>query len=171
MPTEGWAQAVSKIWDLFKSAAHLVTTMCVLSALALFLPRHWLQTIGLAGIIEQYRPYILIVFICSVVYFLTRPFFGGDAWYRGWLCERRTKRRLAVLASDEKLLLRNFVRNNVSTFPSLMVLPGASSLEAEGILLPTRTEPNWASANGTLWYTIHDVWILRYLKKHPELLE
>jgi hypothetical protein len=137
------------------------------SALALFLPTGWLNHIHVDSAIDRYRPGIWLVFSICVIGLLTYPLYAIDDKRKEVFLNRKIKRRLQMLAEDEKDVLALFLKNKVSSCGFIAYQPGASSLVDAGIIYPSST----IGARGPrLYYTIHS-WIYHYLMKHPNLCE
>lgn len=166
--SNGGGDWVSKALDwLQKTSPHTMFTIFIVTGFALFLPNCWLERVHLQSFRDDHLVWIWIAFAFSGVSFVTLPFFGPNAWQKKILARWQTKRRLRNLATDEQVVLRQFVNENVSTHPFVTTDSAVSSLEADGILSVAQPATGITQGAGMFYYRIQH-WMLKYLKKHPE---
>jgi len=125
---------------------------------------------ALSGFVAKNHDWLMIAFIGLGIFLLTYPLYAGGRKIYHYIFNKRAdwraKKHLRELPADQKQILRMFAPSGNSH--ALHPADGAVNiLEAYGILYRVATV-------GTLYtgfaYAIAP-WALRYLTKHPELLE
>jgi hypothetical protein len=148
---------------LFEEWIKSVRTMSItgtVAALALFLPKCWLEAIHLYPTIDRFRPLLWLAFSVCVV---------GIAYDSGniLVIREKTKKRLRNLAKDEKSIMSRFVQRDGIThdFPESNV-PMTNMLVRDKILFSG--SPPMTGRN--LYHFSTEPWILEYLKENRHLV-
>ena len=160
-------------FDWAKTAIDFCEKHCaevwVLTGIILFAPAVWLAPIGIAPLVSQYRPWIGLIFVLTMLVVMARFFRWVSTSWR----EERAKRtelqarytRLHALTPEEKTILRAYLENATRT-QTLDPRSGvAAGLEAEHVIYKA-TQISWAFGFD---YNIQP-WAWTYLHEHPELV-
>jgi hypothetical protein len=152
------------IW--FKTPVKLMIVLAILSAVGLFIPHHFQETMGIAEWTAKNRVPEWIVLIFSTAWITVTCFEMLFEW--GMI-----HRQLQSLPKDQREILRYYVSENVSAHPWYASNSAARALECEGLLvmLPrVKVAPeNEHQQDGILFYRIKPR-VLRYLKRRPTLV-
>lgn len=101
MSTEG---AVIEIIKWIRESIRPIVVMLIVSALALFLPQSWLAKIGIVEWLQRFRPWMILLFVGSLVWLATFPI------EHGYLTIRRPG-RLKQLTPEEYGVLKYYIQN------------------------------------------------------------
>jgi hypothetical protein len=148
-----------------------VTIVAVVGLLLLFLPDNLIQSLGVANLLNIYRPWVGIVTLVASVYIVVGVVFNaGDKIIekvKGRWRVRQGIKSLESLTPPERQLLCEYIENETQT-ASVNVASGVVlGLQGKGILYQ-------ASIVGSLydgWDFNIRPWAYEYLRKHPELLK
>lgn len=141
----------------------------VLVGVLLFLPRLTNRT-GLSGFVAQQHDRLMIAFIGLGIFLLTYPVVAVGKKIHDYALDRRihrhAKKHLAELPADQKHILRKFAPSGNSH--ALHPADGAVNvLEDYGILYRSA---QMGFLHTGFAFTIAP-WALKYLRKHPNLLQ
>ncbi|MBZ5662131.1 MAG: superinfection exclusion B family protein, partial [Acidobacteriia bacterium] len=64
---------VVEIIKWIRESIRPIVVLLIVSTLILFLPRSWLNSIGIADWLQRYRPWIILIFVTSLVWLGTFP--------------------------------------------------------------------------------------------------
>jgi len=156
--------------DWFKLSPSRFFAITVITAVLLFAPPTFLETLGVSTFVSQYRPILGVICLISGVLFFVHPIsqiatalsdIGTDK-----LAARTNRKWLRTLTKDEKAILCRYVTQGTQ---SQMLDPESgitNGLVAKGII--------YRAANiGRLGYGFAyniQPWAWDYLNDHPELL-
>lgn len=139
----------------------------------LFLPGQLLTHLGIAGLVEQFRPWIGLVCLVAIAQ-LALASTAVIRIVREFTANRRSLRKriraLQDLTPQEQEVLTEYVRNNTKSrfLPADGVIGG---LQVKGILYQSSPfgRAGLAFVAPNFSYNIAD-WAWNHLKRHPELL-
>jgi len=161
---------LSKFIEWIKLSPRYIFPFLIISGFFLFAPEHVLSIFGLSTFTTQYKPIIGIIFLFSSALLLSHWFIEIWKWLvkgiKNTRAKKNFKHKLHQLTAAEKLILRDYLRNNTKTQYYSMTNGIVSGLELEGILYK-------ASNIGHVYKFAFNIqpWVWNYLKKHPETLE
>ncbi len=139
------------------------------SGFLLFSPKQYLELLGLEGFINQYRPWIGLIFILSFALLVSHITIQVWSWVnKKYLSRKRlnaSKNRLRNLTPDEKKILQRYILKQTKT-QSLDIRDGAvNGLVNENIL--------YRSSNvGMMTIFDHNIqpWAWEFLNKNKDLI-
>ena len=151
------------------SPRHLLS-LSLFAGYLVFAPQRWLATLGIVGLVSNYRPYFGVAFLLSTALLLSAAIAAVYDWVKRKRKEatflRSRRERLHHLSEPEKDILRGYIEGQTRTQYHHMSDGIASGLVAEGILFR-------ASNLSRFWdvfaYNIQP-WAWEYLNKLPKLL-
>jgi hypothetical protein len=159
----------SKLPEWLKLSPRYLFPIALVTGFVLLASTGVLEVFGLAGLVEEYRPYLGVAFLLSSALLLTNWLTTGYEWVREKRRQTRDVRskqkRLLALTDDEKRILRSYIGGQTRT-QYLSVNDGVvSGLEIEHILFK-------ASSVGHVeeWAYNLEAWAWDYLNQHSELL-
>ncbi len=161
---------LGKVVEWLKLPTKALVGVCVASGILLFSTDELLRMLGLQTLVAEYRPYVGVVFLLSLVFVLVSASGGLIQITRPWVVDayriRIGKKRLQNLNPEERQLLAYYIKNQTRS-QSLDVKSGTvNALAREHIIIR-------GSNLGTYYgfdYIIQP-WAWEYLNKNPHLLE
>jgi hypothetical protein len=158
---------IGKIKDLLDLGAKQVFIVALAAWVLLVLPISVVETMGLAGLRNQYRPLVGVVALVATAWLAAILFYDTGGWVRKRFRFGRTSRRLLEsLSPVEKGYLKEYMANKTRTLTFSLSDGVAQGLVARRILYI----PSDLSRDEDYFdYNLHS-WAYRMLKQNPWLL-
>lgn len=160
----------TKILDGLKLPTKTLGAVCVTAGVLIFSPESMLRRLGLAELVESYRPYLGIVFVLTLSIVLVHGLASVLSFFKPWLVQvyrvRQGKKRLKNLTPEEKKILSYYIQNQTRS-QQLDVMSGTvNGLQRELIII---RGSNWGTFSS--FDFLIQPWAWEYLNKNPHLLE
>ncbi len=158
---------IGKIKDLLDLGAKQVFIVFLAAWVLLLLPNPVVETMGLAGLRDQYRPLVGVVALVATAWLSALLLYDAGAWVRKRFRFGRTSHRLLEnLSPVEKGYLKKYMNRKTQTLTFSFSDGVAGGLVAKHILY----RPSSLSRDLDYFdYNLHS-WAYRMLKENPWLL-
>ncbi len=160
----------SKYLDWIKLSPRYLLPISIFTGIVLFGPSWLLDTLGMAGVVANYRFYFGLVFLLSTVLLVSSGLVVGFEQAAHWVLDKlllkQRRQRLHRLSEPEKQVLRGYVYKGTPTQYFSIADGVVGGLEDAGIIYKSSNVgnvKNWA-------YNIQP-WAWEYLNSHPQLLK
>ena len=168
---------VGKVVDLIKLPPRYIIPIVIVAGILSFAPDAILDGLGIRGFVQQYRPYIVVIFLLSTAFVVT-PLLVELAKLAadnilGDLILSRARKSLNSLSEDEKALLRGFLRTPTRTLDLPLGDGVVQSLEAKRVIYPSTGFAligPFQHPRGERAYSVSP-WAWVFLRNHPDLLQ
>jgi len=153
------SEIIAEFIKWVKDSNRPASVLLIVSGAMLLLPTSWLAWLGMTTWVQNYKPWVVLLFSCSLVWLATYPFVVWQGRYK-------IRQRLDNLGKDERYLLSLFVRSDSAVHcVSHRDSPSATPLIREKILFDTGN-----CDGGRNPYIAIDSWVFQYLKKHKKVV-
>lgn len=159
----------TKLLDWLKLTPKHLFPIVLVTGTGLFSPSSLLDIFGLTSLMNQYRPYIGIVFLIFGALLLTEGtivvYQFISRWYQTKQLKNHQKELLQNLTEQEKIRLRHYIHKKTKNAYFDMADGVVGSLEIQGIVYKSVDIP----VGNNFAYNIQ-TWAWDYLNENPHLL-
>ena len=168
---EGTLMNISDFLKLIKLPLIFLIAILLILSFLLFAPDSYITSLGINDIIDKYRTYIGLAFVCDIFFILVEIIsllIKSLRDYKNYYSIIfKGKRKLKELTDDEKSILAYYIDNKTRT----QELPFNNGIVEELSSFKIIYRASTMSLGGTYFsYNIND-WAWNYLNKHKELLK
>jgi hypothetical protein len=163
-------EALSKLFELLKIPIEHRIGAFVVSAAIVLLPDKWLTAAGVLQYREKGKPYFWLLFILVTISLIAAIVGVIKFKIQGYCFKRSSQKRLLLLTTDEKNVLRRYIEGETRSLYLDIGSPLVQGLVDEKIIYRSTNISSPMHGFGAFGFNIQP-WAWEYLNDHRDLLK